>query len=113
MSLFLWILAAVAALVLADQVLLWAERRDWIYWRRNSVGGGAGGGMLGELHQLFSPARHHMVEEQQRQLVLRDDAESGAPPAREIDLASGQVVIHLERGEDGAAAERATSPRDE
>lgn len=90
-----WFLVAAAALALADQVLLWMERRGWIYWRRRKAGIGAAStaGMMGELHALFSPTHRHVSEEKERRLVLREDEKSGSPLDRRIDLESGRVVV--------------------
>ncbi|MGW1323868.1 DUF6191 domain-containing protein [Streptomyces antibioticus] len=98
MRLVLWILATALVLVLADQVLLWAERRGWIYWRRRKAGVGAAStaGMMNELHDLLSPTHRHVAEEKERRLVLREDAGSGAPPLRRVDLESGRVVVRSE-----------------
>lgn len=95
MKMFLWAVVVIAALYLADQALLWMERRGWIYWRRRRAGIGAASasGMMGELHILFSPTHQHVAEEKERRLVLRDDAESGAPLDRRIDLESGRAVV--------------------
>ncbi|MEU6609499.1 DUF6191 domain-containing protein [Streptomyces shenzhenensis] len=51
---------------------------------------------MGELHALFSPTHRHVSEDKERRLVLREDAESGSPLDRRIDLESGRVVIHPE-----------------
>ncbi|MGW3956785.1 DUF6191 domain-containing protein [Streptomyces sp. NPDC004752] len=96
MKVLFWVLVAFTAVALADQILLWMERRGWIYWRRRKAGIGAAStaGMMGELHDVFSPTHRHVSEEKERRLVLREDAESGAPLDRRIDLESGRVVIH-------------------
>lgn len=96
MKLLLWIFAIASALLVVDQLLLWMERRGWIYWRRykGDVGTASTSGMMGELHSLFSPTQHYVTEEKERRMALREDAESGSPVDREIDLDSGRVVIH-------------------
>ncbi|MEU9287833.1 DUF6191 domain-containing protein [Streptomyces sp. NPDC048275] len=43
--------------------------------------------------ELFHPSQRHVQQEPERQLVLRDDAESGAPPSS-VDLDSGKAAIH-------------------
>ncbi|MEU5975973.1 DUF6191 domain-containing protein [Streptomyces sp. NPDC047315] len=95
MKIFVVTVGVVLALFLADQALLWMERRHWIYWRRAKAGIGAASsaGIMGELHTLFSPTHRHVNEEKGRRLVLRDDTDAGAPPNREIDLESGRVRV--------------------
>ncbi|MGA5207959.1 DUF6191 domain-containing protein [Streptomyces variegatus] len=41
---------------------------------------------------MFQPSQRHVQQERERQLVLRDDAESGAPPSS-VDLDAGKAVI--------------------
>lgn len=50
----------------------------------SSLCGSAGGGGASAAEawgELFHPSQRHVQQERERQLVLRDDAESGAPPA--------------------------------
>ncbi|WP_406368882.1 DUF6191 domain-containing protein [Streptomyces sp. NBC_01546] len=49
-------------------------------WRRRRHGDG-GASTAEAWAELFHPSRRHVQQERERQLVLRDDAESGAPPA--------------------------------
>ncbi|MER5951179.1 DUF6191 domain-containing protein [Streptomyces sp. NPDC001904] len=52
-----------------------------------------------QLHATFSAGKQNELKERQSALVLRDDEEDGAPPARSrVDLASGRAVIRLPRG---------------
>ena len=95
MNIFLWAAAAAPTLFLADRVLLWMEGRGWIYWRNHEAEIGAGSmfSVINEIQTLLSPSQRHVTEQKERQLVLRDDEESGAPLDRRIDLESGRVVI--------------------
>ncbi|GAA2245435.1 MULTISPECIES: DUF6191 domain-containing protein [Kitasatospora] len=107
MNIFIWAVAAVAGLLLLDQVLLWLERRGWIYWRKRRAGIGAAStaGLMDELHAFLSPGRQHVAEEKERRLVLRDDdAESGEPLDRRIDLDSGRAVVRVRRRREGGGA---------
>ncbi|NYI07835.1 DUF6191 domain-containing protein [Allostreptomyces psammosilenae] len=89
------VVAGAALLLLADRTLLWMERRGWIYYRRRKAGVGAASaaGLIDELNVLFTPSQRVVQEEKQRQLSLRDDTDSGAPPHRRIDLDSGRAVV--------------------
>ncbi|WP_260474828.1 DUF6191 domain-containing protein [Streptomyces sp. WAC 05379] len=63
----------------------------------SSLRGSAGGGGASTAEawgELFHPSQRHVQQERERQLVLRDDAESGAPPSS-VDLDSGKAVIRL------------------
>ncbi|MFF7636208.1 DUF6191 domain-containing protein [Kitasatospora sp. NPDC008050] len=95
MNILFGVAAAVPALFLTDQALLWMERRGWIYWRKREAEVGAGSmfSVINEIQTLLSPSQRHVAEEKERRLVLREDAESGALLDRRIDLGSGRVVI--------------------
>jgi hypothetical protein len=67
------------ALFVLDRLLLWMERRGWIYYRKRSPSGGSGvGNALLEVQSLIEPDKKEILE------VMREDkseqAESGAPP---------------------------------
>ncbi|MEV0373719.1 DUF6191 domain-containing protein [Streptomyces sp. NPDC050636] len=83
-------LLTVVGAVVAFWVLLFA----WVCRRRRKFGGG--GATSGAWDELFQPSRQHVQEEKERQLVLRDDTESGAPPRSSVDLHSGIAVIRSE-----------------
>ncbi|MEU3569209.1 DUF6191 domain-containing protein [Kitasatospora sp. NPDC036755] len=61
--------------------------------RRRGPGAGLGAGGLEELHALFSPGKQVQVEQKRDQLVLRDDAQAGAPPRFGVDLDRGVAVL--------------------
>ncbi|MEU9111581.1 DUF6191 domain-containing protein [Streptomyces sp. NPDC048483] len=71
---------------------LWVLLFVWVSRRRRKFGGG--GATSGAWDELFQPSRQHVQEEKERRLVLRDDAESGAPPRNSVDLQSGIAVMH-------------------
>jgi hypothetical protein len=87
-----WLLVVATVLVAVDRVLLWAESRGWVYWRRSKPEPSGGSGALGELIELFQPSRRHVVEERQRQHLTADLPESGAPPLG-VDLEAGVVRL--------------------
>ena len=89
-----WMVAAaliLAAALLVDRAALWAEARGWLYWRRRPRRAVTGGGVLGELIEVLQPSRGHVVEERDRQLLVIDAVESGAP--MDVDLDAGRVRI--------------------
>ena len=76
----LGIAAAVLVLWLADRVLLWMERREWIYWRRRK-GTPSRPGLVRaslELQTLLEPEKRYVLELKKEEKTLEDD--SGAPP---------------------------------
>ncbi|MFE7111423.1 DUF6191 domain-containing protein [Streptomyces sp. NPDC057575] len=72
-------------------ICLWLTLFTWVGWRRRRHGGG-GASTAEAWGELFHPSQRHVQQERERQLVLRDDAESGAPPSS-VDLDSGKAVI--------------------
>jgi hypothetical protein len=63
--------------------------------------GGAGGGVLGDLIDVFQPNREHLVAEQERQRLDIRQTGDAAPP---IDLDSGVARLDRprpSRGDDG------------
>jgi hypothetical protein len=76
----LGIVAIALVLWLADQLFLWMERREWIYWRRRkgtphraSVASAAL-----ELQTLLEPEKRYVLVLKREEKVLADD--EGAPP---------------------------------
>jgi len=72
--------AVVVGLWLADRLLLWMERREWIYWRRRkgtphraSVASAAL-----ELQTLLEPEKRYVLVLKKEEKTLADD--EGAPP---------------------------------
>ena len=64
---WLWALVGTGTvLVLVDRVACWAESRGWLYWRRRAPGGLPGGGVVGDLIEIFTPSRRHVVEQRDR-----------------------------------------------
>ncbi|WP_068270332.1 hypothetical protein [Aldersonia kunmingensis] len=89
-SAYIAVLALIGVGVLLDQLLLWFERRGWMYWRKTTApGGGGAAGMFGEMANLFTPSNRHVVEEMERNRIVR--AETAI--AGDIDLDGGKVWI--------------------
>ncbi|WP_346186049.1 DUF6191 domain-containing protein [Streptomyces osmaniensis] len=74
-------------------ICLWLFLFTWVGWRRRRHGGG-GKSTAKAWGELFHPSQRHVEQERERQLLLRDDAESGAPPSH-VDLDSGKAVVRL------------------
>lgn len=77
--------AVAAALVVVDRLLLAAERRGWIYWRKRKASPGSLAGAMLEIHSLMQPSARHVAEEQRR--VIHEEDDSGEPP----DSATGTM----------------------
>ncbi|MFC5959056.1 DUF6191 domain-containing protein [Streptomyces pratens] len=77
-------------------IALWLVLFTWVGWRRRKHGGG-GASAVEALAELFHPSQRHVQQERERQLVLRDDADSGAPPSS-VDLDSGKAFIRPRQG---------------
>ncbi|WP_221889298.1 DUF6191 domain-containing protein [Streptomyces sp. WAC 01325] len=76
-------------------ICLWLFLFTWVGWRRRTDGGG-GASTAEAWGELFQPSQRHVQQERERQLVLRHDAEAGAPPSS-VDLDAGKAVIVLVR----------------
>ncbi|MFD0224423.1 DUF6191 domain-containing protein [Streptomyces hirsutus] len=77
-------------------IALWLVLFTWVGWRRRKHGGG-GASAVEAWDELFRPSQRHVQQERERQLVLRDDADSGAPPSS-VDLDSGKAFIRPGQG---------------
>lgn len=75
---WIWIPLIAVVLLVGDRLLLAAERRRWIYYRRTSPSGSTAGNALLSIGALFSPAQQHVVEE--RTAIGTDEDEDGEPP---------------------------------
>lgn len=87
------VVAVLAALFLLDRLLLAAEARGWIYWRRRKASPGSLGNALLSAQALLQPEVRHVVEE--RSAVRKDEEGKGEPPGLAGDGgapgASGEV----------------------
>lgn len=79
---WLWIgiVAVVLGFWLVDRLLLWMERREWIYWRRRkgapSRASVANAAL--ELQTLLEPEKRYVLVLKKEEKTLAD--EEGAPP---------------------------------
>jgi len=70
-----WLLLALAALVVADRLLLRAEARGWVYYRRHrATSTQVGSAAFGPVFDLIQPTRQVIVEERDRQELMREQA---------------------------------------
>lgn len=69
----------IAALVL-DRLMVAAERRGWVYWRRRGQSGAVTGAMFSEIHQLTTPSYRHVVEQRDHDRIVADQANDADPP---------------------------------
>ncbi|MFF8715046.1 DUF6191 domain-containing protein [Streptomyces sp. NPDC015184] len=72
-------------------IVLWVVLFAWAGRRRRKYGGG-GASAVETWGEVFHPSQRHVQQERERRLVLRDDADSGAPP-NSVDLDSGKAFI--------------------
>ncbi|MCZ2526667.1 DUF6191 domain-containing protein [Streptomyces sp. HB2AG] len=89
------LLLAIGSIVIA----LWLVLFTWVGRRRRTHGGG-GTPAVEAWDELFHPSQRHVQQERERQLVLQDDADSGAPPSF-VDLDSGKAFIRPGQGRTG------------
>jgi hypothetical protein len=68
-----------AALWLIDRLLLMAEARGWIYWRRRKASSSSLGSAMMAAQSFLEPDAHHVVEERQRQEADIDVAADDSP----------------------------------
>jgi hypothetical protein len=72
------VVGVAAVLYVLDRLLLAAEDRGWIYWRRSKPSPGTRAGALMELHALLEPDRKHTAEVLREETHEEDD--EGDPP---------------------------------
>jgi hypothetical protein len=63
---FILVLGAVIAAVVIDRLMLAAEQRGWVYWRRRKPTTSAAGSAILSVQAIFEPDKGHVVEEQRR-----------------------------------------------
>jgi hypothetical protein len=64
-------------LLLLDRLLLWAEDRDWIRYRKRPPGASSVGAALLQMQALFEHDKQHVVDEQRA--IREDGDEEGGP----------------------------------
>jgi hypothetical protein len=79
MRLALILIAVAAALFALDRLLLAAEARGWIYYRKKQASPGTGASAFLELQSMLEPGRKHEISALRREEEERDD--EGEPPS--------------------------------
>jgi hypothetical protein len=74
---------AVAGLMLADTLLLHAEARGWIYYRRRRGSPGTSAAAALTMQAFFQPAAQSAVQLVDREAVRREDDQEGDRPLGE------------------------------
>ena len=78
MKLLLAVVVLVAVGFVLDRLLLKAEERGWIYWRRRKGSHGMPASAALEVHQLLEPSKKYILEVQQEHDPAAD-AEADPP----------------------------------
>jgi hypothetical protein len=79
-SWLIWILvalAAIAVLFALDRLLLAAERRGWIYYRKKKPNPASVGSALMQVQALFEPPKQHVVDVRRQQVKRQQDGDQG------------------------------------
>lgn len=90
MIMFLSWAVFVAAVLVLDRLMVWMERRGWIYWRERR--GSSAASAIGTLAEFWDPSRAHVQAETRRLQDDIDDEAEGAPP--KMRLKDGKVYVY-------------------
>ena len=72
LQIVLWILVAVAGVILLDQLFLWMEAKGWVYYRKvKRKGGGAADIFIGA--DIFNPGARYLQEARQERAGEADE----------------------------------------
>ncbi|MEO7980373.1 MAG: DUF6191 domain-containing protein [Sporichthyaceae bacterium] len=85
---------ALLAVAAVDQLLLRLCDHGLVRWRRDSQVSSTGFELL---HASLSPGKADELAERQKQELVRDEADDGAPPRSTVDLDGGVARIRLAR----------------
>ncbi len=85
---------ALLAVAAVDQLLLRLRDHGLVRWRRDSQVSSTGFELL---HASLSPGKADELAERQKQELVRDEADDGAPPRSTVDLDGGVARIRLAR----------------
>ena len=77
----LWACAAIAGLILLDQLFLWMEAKGWVYYRKVKRKGGWGDVFLGG--NVFDPGARNLQEA--RQEHANEDEDDGDDDGKRRD----------------------------
>lgn len=85
----LWIGGVFAVLFVLHLLASWAEKRGWIYYRREGTGG-AGTAMsnaLAEFDAILNPATEHRLQEERSQRIIATETNKGRLKGDDADEA--------------------------
>jgi hypothetical protein len=89
------LLVVLAAL---ERLGIWFSGRSWLPWRRpkqNAVVSATG---FDQVTALFYATKHYELEHRNTELMLRDDADDGAPRRFRLDLDHDRPTVVVARG---------------
>jgi hypothetical protein len=94
----LGIVLGTAALVVLDDLLLRAERRGWINYRRRGLSRGGAAFHSLTLQSIFQPSAQHLIEA--RYVQVADEDDSGDPPGPGGDDPGAEQIMPEAQPED-------------
>ncbi|MCL4813071.1 MAG: hypothetical protein KJ061_11320 [Vicinamibacteraceae bacterium] len=71
------VVTVAAGLYGLHRLLLWAEGRGWIYYRRQSSSRASVGSAMLEVHALMEPSKKHVLEVREEDEARRQEAGEG------------------------------------
>lgn len=74
-----WGLSGIVMLLLLDQLAIWMESKECIYWRKSKGGSSCLGNSFLEVQSMFEPGKKYVIESKQE--VRRKKTNSGDPPS--------------------------------
>lgn len=81
LKVILWMAGGIAVLLLLDRLLLYAERRGWIYYRKKKPSSSALSNACLEVQQLLEPSKKYIVQIKNDE--RRNQQEAGDLPPEE------------------------------
>ncbi len=85
-------LLAAALLIVLDRLLLAAEARGWIYYRKKSASPGTSASAFLELQAMLEPGKKYEIQAHQSEEEVRDD--EGEPPSPDATTGTGASTAH-------------------
>ena len=86
LKIFLWLLLVAVAVFALDRLLLYMEKRGWIYYRKKKPSSSALSNACLEIQQLLEPSKKYVVEIKKDE--KKQQAEAGdLPPGPEEEKA--------------------------
>ena len=71
-------------LAIIQRLLLWAEGRGWVYYKKTSPPHGSGALAMQELAQIYEPQAEHVIEATRSESIVADHEDSGDKPFWEV-----------------------------